>query len=69
MVQDWQEVIYHGAEACAMRDIHFQYTTKEMEYRSMLDANWTWIVNVERVEMALIGDNSGSDVGSECLMR
>lgn len=69
MVQEWQEVIYHGEEAYAMRQIHFQYAMKEMKYRSMLDANWTWIVNVERVEMALIEDDSGSGVGSECLMR
>lgn len=52
MVHEWQEVVYDGEEAYAMRHPHFQQTMKELEYRGLLDASWTWIVDFDTVDMA-----------------
>ena len=44
--QHWQEVIHDG-------QAHLQQTMQELEYRGMLDASGTWVVDPGRVNMAL----------------
>ena len=53
MVHEWQQVIYYGEEHYAVHHPHFQHTMKELENRGLLDANWTWLVDVEEVDMVL----------------
>lgn len=51
MVHEQAEVIYNRDEAYVMRHRHSQQSIRELEYQGMLDADWMWMVDVERMDM------------------
>ena len=53
MVQAWQDVMQYGGGSYTVGHPHFQRIMEELCRRGLMDRNWTWNLDLERVNMAL----------------
>ena len=52
MVQAWQDVIYNGQERYVREHPVFRELMGEMVERGLMNVDWEWSVDIEKVDMA-----------------
>lgn len=51
MALSWQDFVQYAGESYTEVHPYFQRVMEEMRKRGMVDENWTWVVDFERVDM------------------